>query len=221
LKAKVTEPVTLYIGDLDNNGGADHILSYYNEGTCYPFISRDQLVKQVPMLKRKFLKYENFRNVKMEDIIPLKDTARFRILRAYEFASMYIENRRGEKFVTHALPAEAQMFPIFSFASGDFNDDGSEDVLGVGNLYAVQPDFGRYDAGYGLMMLGDGKGKFRFQSPSESGFIVDGEGRDVKFLKSRGLGSVYIVARNDDSVLTFSNTSPAKTAATQFKSKIK
>lgn len=202
LKASGEEPVTLFVGDMDANGGTDHLLTYYNGGTEYPFISRDQLVKQVPSFRREFLKYNKFRNVSLEQIIPPIDAGKYVVNRAFCFSSVYLENLNG-KFVIRALPVEAQMFPIFSFCSGDFNDDGKTDLLAVGNLYAVQPDFGRYDSGYGLMMIGDGYGGFSSVSPQISGFLVTGEGRDIKVLRSAAGSRVYLVCRNNDSLLQF------------------
>ena len=70
---------------------------------------------------------------------------------------MYIKNEGNGNFFITNLPREAQMFPIFSFCIDDINVDGISDILTVGNLDAVQPDFGRYDAGYGLVLAGDRK----------------------------------------------------------------
>lgn len=204
LRASAREPVTLYAGDIDHNGGMDHLLTYFNQGVQYPFISRDQLVKQVPSFRREFLKYSTFGSVRREDIIPSKDTARYTVNHAYCFSSVYLENRSG-KFLLSALPIEAQVFPVFSFASGDFNADGHADLISVGNLYAVQPDFGRYDAGYGLMMLGDGTGHFRSLAPERSGFIVGGEGREIGVLRSQAGKERYVVTRNNGSILIFEN----------------
>jgi hypothetical protein len=202
LKATNHEPVTLYAGDMDQNGGTDHLLTYYNQGRLHPFISRDQLVKQVPSFRRNFLKYSNFRKVTLEEIIPADDTATYAIHKAYNFSSLYLENRQDD-FRMNPLPVEAQLFPIFSFCHGDFNMDGNDDLLAVGNLFAVQPEFGRYDAGYGLMLLSDGKGKFTAVSPQKSGFQVSGEGRKIQPLSTADGKKKYLVARNNGGVLLF------------------
>lgn len=202
LTANEDQPVTLYVGDMDNNGGTDHLLTYFNEGQQHPFITRDQLVKQVPSFKRKFLKYVNFRKVRREQIIPAAEIGNYVVLQAYTFASAYLENRNG-KFQVRPLPVEAQLSPMFSFCSGDFNSDGKKDLLAVGNLYAVQPDFGRYDAGYGLMMTGDGNGNFQALTPQTSGFLVEGQGRAIQSVKSAEGNEVFIVGRNNDSLLLF------------------
>lgn len=202
LRATEEQPVTLYVGDIDQNGGMDHLLTYYNEGVEHPFISRDQLVKQVPSLRRAFLKYSNFKNVRTENIIPDSDAERYTVKHAYTFASLYFENRGG-KFVCRPLPVQTQTFPVFALKSGDFNGDGLVDLLGAGNLYAVQPDFGRYDAGYGIMLAGDGKGNFEALSHQRSGFLVEGEGRHIEVVRSSEGNEIILVARNSSSLLMF------------------
>ena len=202
LRAAPERPITLYVGDIDGNGGTDHLLTYFNGAQQYPFISRDQLVRQVPSFKRKYLKYNNFKNVRREHLIPENQVGQFSVKTAYCFSSVYLENQNG-KLLLRLLPVEAQMFPVFAFETGDFNHDGITDLLAVGNLDAVQPEFGRYDGGYGLMMLGDSTGSFKALSFMQSGFLVKGQGRSIGRLRSADGKSIYIVARNNDSLVTF------------------
>ena len=202
LRATAEAPVALYVGDMDDNGGIDHLLTYYNNNKQYPFISRDQLVQQSPSFKRKFLRYNNFKNVKREDIIPAAGLEEFTIKEAFCFSSVYLENRKG-KFSLVSLPVNAQMFPVFAFASGDFNDDGKIDVLVAGNLLAVQPDLGRYDAGYGVVLTGDGRGNFEPLPIQKSGFLIKGEVRSLQRIGLQGRADGYLVGRNNDSLLLF------------------
>ena len=85
----------------------------------------------------------------------------------------------------------------------DLDHDGNLDLLTVGNLYATQPDFGRYDASNGLVLLGDGKGMFRSVLGSASGFVVEGEGRDIKSIRISNNQKIYLVSRNDNSLEGF------------------
>ncbi|MGE0772178.1 MAG: VCBS repeat-containing protein [Cyclobacteriaceae bacterium] len=202
LRASKAEPTELFVGDIDNNGSIDHILTYFNQGQRSPFLSKDQLIKQVPMLKRKFLKYEDYRSVQLEDIVSREELSQFVSKKVTQFASVYLENK-DSSFALHELPFELQTFPIFKFLADDINEDGNLDLLAVGNWYAVQPEYGRYDAGYGALAYGDGKGAFRPIPPRLSGFWVEGEGRDVKKLRIRGGRIVYLCARNNDELMLF------------------
>lgn len=201
LHASKEEPVELTIRDIDLNGSYDPIITYYNNHERYPFISKDQLIKQVPQLKKKFLKYEDFKSVRLEDILSSDKEGEI-YLKAEMFASIWIENK-GESYQIHELPIEAQMFPIFSFLVKDVNEDNHPDILAAGNLYAVQPDLGRYDAGYGLLMLGDGKGNFLPIPMDQSGFEVKGEARDLKAITNSKGERRVLVSRNNDFVLVF------------------
>ncbi len=202
LRASKTEPVSIFIGDIDNNGSLDPILTYYNQGKRYPLLSRDQLVKQVPSLKRKFLKYADYENVTLEDIISVEQQQKFIRKDAMTFASVYVENLGG-KFEIHELPVNAQAFPIYSFCLEDLNADKIMDILAVGNLLSTQPDLGRFDAGYGLAMLGDGKGNFIGDPLALEGFLVKGEGRDIQKIVTTKGEHLFIVALNNDSLKVF------------------
>ncbi len=202
VSASKDKPLTMYLGDFDSNGSSDHILVYFNGAKSYPFTSRDQLVRQIPSLKKKFLRYSDYRDVKLEDIITPIQKGNSAMMQVKTLTSVYLQNDRG-KFTIQPLPSEAQFFPIFGSCIADVNDDGHLDVLLTGNLYAVLPEFGAYDSGLGLLLLGDGKGEFKAVSPRESGFLVRGEGRDIEVLHDVKGKPIYLVSRNNQQVLAF------------------
>ncbi|MEL6192409.1 MAG: VCBS repeat-containing protein, partial [Bacteroidota bacterium] len=61
-KATEDEPVSMLINDFDQNGSAEQVISVYNDGTSYPLALRHDLVMQMPILKKKYLKYESYKN---------------------------------------------------------------------------------------------------------------------------------------------------------------
>ncbi len=206
LRATAKEPVSLYVGDIDSNNSLDQIMTYYNNGVSHPFISRDQLIKQVPSLKKKFLKFENYRNVSLDDIISTETISKFTRKDAYTFSSLYIQNNNGSNFTLTDLPIDAQLYPVFAICVDDVDLDGNLDLMLAGNLDAVQPDIGRYDAGYGSVLLGDGKGNFESCEPQTSGFMVRGDGRDIKALGTTSGTKLFFVSINNDSVKVFKRT---------------
>lgn len=203
IKVSHTKPLQMYLGDFDSNGGSDHILVYYNGDTSYPFASRDQLVKQIPSLKKKFPNYKAYRDVNLENIITPVQKGNSALMKVSELRSVFMRNTSGQ-FSIEPLPALAQHFPVFGIHADDVNGDGNQDVMLVGNLEATQPDFGAYDAGVGLLLLGDGSGNFNALEARESGFVVKGEGRKMAVLRAGDTADkVYLVTRNNDSVVAF------------------
>ncbi|MBX2894137.1 MAG: VCBS repeat-containing protein [Cyclobacteriaceae bacterium] len=203
VRASLVKPLLMYVGDFDSNGGSDHILVYYNNDRNYPFASRDQLIKQIPMLKKKFPNYKSYRDVKLEDIISPNQKGNSARMSIEELRSVLLLSD-GDSYKVNPLPMEAQYFPVFAIEISDLNHDGYEDLLLSGNFSATQPDFGSYDAGVGLMLIGDGQGNFNSIPPLKSGFVTMGEGRQIKSLKTMN-GKLYLVARNNDSILAFKN----------------
>jgi hypothetical protein len=119
-----------------------------------------------------------------------------------EFSSVYIENDSA-KLKVKLLPFEAQLFPVFGLSADDVDGDGIDDLILVGNLTATQPEIGPHDAGIGLVLKGDGSGRFVSMNPANSGFVVKGQGRQISVLKDISGNKIYFVARNNDSILSF------------------
>jgi hypothetical protein len=198
-KASVDKPVSMFVNDFDKNGAIEHMICAYNQETSYPTVLRHELVNQIPALKKKYLKYETFKNETITDIFTeeqLKDALE---LSVFELRSCVAINDGHGKFALRALPLEAQFSAIFGIEVADFDGDGILDLLTGGNLFNVKPEAGRYDASYGLLLRGDGKGNFKSIPPQESGIHIEGEVRDILTVKTKK-GTVVILSRNNDSV---------------------
>jgi hypothetical protein len=88
---------------------------------------------------------------------------------------------RGDHFEPVALPAEAQFAPAFYAGVADFDGDGKEDVFLSQNFYPTAVGIPRYDAGRGLLLLGDGKGGLTPVSGARSGILVYGDQRGAAY----------------------------------------
>ncbi|HEY6826724.1 MAG TPA: VCBS repeat-containing protein, partial [Gemmatimonadaceae bacterium] len=84
---------------------------------------------------------------------------------------------RGDHFEAHPLPAIAQEAPASGVVVADFDGDGREDVFLAQNFFPTELETPRFDAGVGLVLLGDGKGGFRPLSVKESGVAMSGDQR--------------------------------------------
>src|SRR5207247_8519828 len=105
-------------------------------------------------------------------------------------------------FTLSPLPLEAQLGPVYGILAQDVDGDGKPDLLLAGNFDGVQPEIGRMSASYGLVLRGDGRGRFTPVPAAQSGFMVPGQARDIQRVKTRR-GDLYVVTRNNDRALVF------------------
>ncbi|MBL7862650.1 MAG: VCBS repeat-containing protein [Cyclobacteriaceae bacterium] len=200
-KASNEKPVDMYINDFDRNGTVEQIICAYAGEKSYPLVLRHDLMVQIPSLKKKYLKYENYKDQTIKDIFTDEELSNSIVQRAYEFASCVFINQ-GDRFTMEPLPAEAQLSTVYAIIVEDFDRDGINDILLAGNLYGVKPEVGRYDASFGTYLRGIGSGKFAAVPSRESGFWVDGEVRDIKKIKV-GDFNYLLIARNNDSLVVY------------------
>ena len=204
IKASAEKPATLYIKDFDNNGMLDQLICFYKNGFSTPFATRDELLKQLPGLKQKFPTYHDYSKVRtIHDIFSRDELSDILTKEAYEFRSCFIENKGDGTFELKPLPVEAQFSPIYGFFAEDFNGDGHLDVLLGGNFYGAAVNYGKYDASYGLLLAGDGKGGFKPVGSSETGFVVGGEIRDLQKIRTARGETLILVARNNNTLQIF------------------
>jgi len=202
LKFDDSTPLKLYFNDYDQNESLDHLLVYSNDGLQSLFFSRDLLLKQVPAFKRKFPTYSKYGKVDIESILSPEQINQSKKLMATMMQSVVLTNH-STSFKINPLPPEAQYFPVKAICFSDINNDGSNDILLGGNLLAIQPEIGVSDAGHGLMLVGDGRGQFRTCLPEVAGFNVTGEVRDIAIVKGYKGESLYLVSRNNNTILTY------------------
>ncbi len=158
--ASEKQPISLIISDFDGNGWQEPIISQFNGERSYPMVLRPDLVRQMPALKKKYLKSDSYKGQRVEDIFPKEQVAKAYRQEATTLASAIIWNRGGGKYELENLPAEAQLAPVYALEIQDFTGDGKPDILLGGNLERAKPEVGSYLASRGLLLVGDGRGRF-------------------------------------------------------------
>jgi hypothetical protein len=219
LHATEREPVTMYVKDFLGNGMVEQVLAYPQDGRAYPLPLRDDLIRALPYLGKRFPSYRDYAGRTLAEVFPDSELSGAVVRSAYTFATSLARNNGDGSFTLEPLPWEAQLAPVYAILPGDYDADGSIDLLLAGNFDAAKPELGRMAASYGLLLRGDGKGGFEPVKASESGFLVRGEARGIAKLRT-ARGEVWVVARNDDRPLLFRAVDPGRqTMAAKLKSK--
>src|SRR5690606_33975817 len=201
-KASPDSPIEMYVNDFDQNGTVEQIICKYEGGRSYPMVLRHDLVRQIPSLKKKYLKYESYKGQSIADMFTRSQmSGSVRLEARILETSVLINDGRGA-FELRSLPLEAQLAPVYDIAADDFDGDGIVDLVLGRNLYRVKPEDGRYDASRGLFLKGRGDGSFDAWPAGRSGIHIDGELRDFAVLRV-GAELVLLGARNSDSLVAY------------------
>lgn len=180
--ASKDEPAEMYYKDFDNNGAIDPILSVYIQGEPYPYLTRDELLDQISMMRTRFTDYESYSEAKLENIFSEKELENAGYLKATTLETSLFISSENQMLERKSLPAEAQFSPVFSIESWDLNSDGHMDLILGGNIDRARLRFGKYDANYGTVLMGDGKGNFSYLPQKKSGLSIKGDVRSMEVI---------------------------------------
>ena len=197
--ASPEKPLTMYVNDFDMNGSVEHIICAFNGDTAYPVAMKDDLVRQIPVLERKYETFKAYSGETIHDIFSEEILQRSVVLRATILESSVLINSGQGLFRMESLPTECQLSPVYAIETGDFDHDGMCDVILGGNLSNAKPQTGTYSAGHGLFLKGLGKDVWRAVPSDSSGFFTRGDIRDFKIIKING-NPMISVARNNENL---------------------
>jgi hypothetical protein len=198
-RANAREPLVTYTADFNDDGKKEPIMSWYIQHKSYPFNSRDELVEQMPVLNKRFLKYDDFAKATIDVLLdPQKMNAADKTFVYNTLTGVFINN--GKQFEWKPLPVEAQFSMVQAIGFKDYDGDGISDILLAGNFYPFRVQQGRSDASMGSVLRGDGKGNFKAVDRHQTGLFVKGDVRDMITLKS-GVQDIVVFSRNNDSLL--------------------
>ena len=203
-KASDDQPLTMFVKDFDDNGKSEFIINWYPpaDDESYPFATKMDITAQLPHLKKDNLKYEDYAHKKYEDLFSPEEQEG-----AYNYKVNVLETgvfwNESNGFRWEALPLPAQIAPVFSIVSSDFNGDGIQDLWLGGNFYGLKPEVGRHDASKGVCLLGSPERTFYPVSNQDTGLSIDGEVRDAVILHHKNKPYI-LISRNDKELLVVS-----------------
>ncbi|MBI4419363.1 MAG: VCBS repeat-containing protein [Gemmatimonadetes bacterium] len=199
-------PLVLHYGDFDQSGTMDLVLAQYDRRLkgLAPLTTRARMLAAMPSLAPQVRTFAAYANATIDEVIgpPFRWARR---LEATSFDHMVFLNR-GNRFEAMPLPLAAQMAPAFAIAVADFDGDDNEDVFLSQNFFATEIESPRYDAGRGLLLLGDGQGGMAPVPGQASGITVYGEQRGAAVADYDADGRVdLVVTQNGAATRLFRN----------------
>jgi hypothetical protein len=201
LKASRDQPLKMYVNDFDQNRSVEQIFTQYEGDEEYPIVMLPDLIKQLPALKKKYVKHEAYKDQRIQDIFEETVLANSIVGEAQILSSAVFIQAEG-RFEFQALPFAAQISQIYASHIQDLNKDGIQDIMIAGNQKRVKPELGSNNASYGLVLLGNTDGTFDPLAIEASGLIVPEETRSIKKIIV-GEKVVFLFIRNNEKSLAF------------------
>ncbi|MBB4078699.1 hypothetical protein GGR28_001312 [Lewinella aquimaris] len=204
-RASAERPLRLLTKDFDQNDKSEFIIEWYPPADArrYPFAQKKQLHEQLPGLRKKTLKYEDYARATYETLFTEEERQGVIERGAQQLQSCVIWNKGEGKVITEPLPWQAQLNPQFTIAIGDVNGDDRPDLWLGGNIYGLSPQVGRADAGRGTLLLNAGDRQWEYVEPTRAGINLQGQVRDAQWLDLANGGQTLLIARNDAELKAF------------------
>ena len=193
--ANEENPVNLYYNDFDENGKKEQFLTYFLKGKEIPFADKDELTKQLPSLKKKFLYAEDFTNSPLKDIVGKEKMDKAEKLQANYFSNAFLINNGNWNFSVQAFPWQAQLSTYKTATVISYTTDSLPNIILGGNFYQSNIRLGKYDADYGTILNNKGKGDFAAENIND--VIIKGEVRNILPIIIKGEKSFILVKNND------------------------
>lgn len=185
ITATIDEPCTVYAKDFDGNGSYDAVLGYYIWGKSYPMYHRDQLIDQMPFMRKRFIRYKHYAGKTMDEIFTDSEKKEMDIFKTNFFESGIFINEGKYTFRFYSFPEMAQLSTINDLVISDLDEDGIKDILVGGNSNDPDVSTGNYDAMAALLLKGNGKGGFDAVSVIQTGLNVKGEVRRIIYFSDK------------------------------------
>jgi hypothetical protein len=170
-------PLRLWYGDFDEDAVIDLVDAEWSTAAnrWLPRVRWSRLTAALPGLAAAFPSNAAYADAGVEGILGVH-AASARLVEAAELSSIVLLNR-GDAFERVTLPREAQLAPVFGITPGDFDGDGVDDLFLAQNFFGLPTAAGRQDGGRGLLLRGEGQGRFSAVPGQVSGLLIYGEQR--------------------------------------------
>jgi len=195
-------PFGIYAGAFTDDRATDIVLTKTIGGREYPVAGLPVLSNVIYTVGVMFPTYAAYSTATVQQVLSELQLQRALHLQADTFASVYLQNQGSNRFAVTVLPNLSQISPVRGIIAVDVDGDGNLDLVVAGNLYDQEPNTARADAGSGLWLRGDGRGRFIPVPVARSGFLAPRDVTGLALVKTPA-GNAVLVANNGDSLQAF------------------
>lgn len=182
----------MFVKDFDGNGTEEQIMTYHENGADFPILDRDELFKQIPSLKKKYLYYKDYANANMTDLFGA-DVYQSALVKELRELSSAIYWGSDNGFTKNSLAPEIQYANVSSILLEDTDNNGTIDIVLGGNQSKIKPQFGPLESSNGWILKQQKNGIF--DKPASLG--VKGEIRSIISFKNKDQYSIILGINND------------------------
>ncbi|MEZ4809477.1 MAG: VCBS repeat-containing protein [Allomuricauda sp.] len=200
-RASKEKPITLYVNDFDDNGSIETLVTHFHGDKETAFASKDELVKQMPFLNKKFLYYKDFAKASLEELFGKDKLAAAKKRKVYLLATSYFENDGKGHFSSKELPFLVQSSTVNTIYVENIGKERINEILMAGNNFEISTQLGRLDASHGILLQNDGKGNLTWKQSLN----VSGAARKIEKITINGNEEFIITLNNDSPVFIIKN----------------
>lgn len=162
----------------------------------------------MPAVSEQFKTFYSFASANLDDIYGERLTKAFKVTANHLKSGIWLNESSkdaGIKFSWKSLPRGAQLSPVNSIASGDFNSDGKIELIFAQNHFTNWPETGLWRGSPGCHMEWSNNA-FKVIPQKESGINLPNDTKSILSIDIDGDGSLDIIAgQNNDELLIFKN----------------
>ena len=206
--ASSERPLLLYYGDFSGGSGRPNLVeAEYENDRLFPVRGMSCSTGAMPFLRERFPTFRSWGAALFKEIYQsqtLESCTRHSIS---ELASGVFLNLGEGSFEFRPLPRIAQISSAHGIVVEDFDGDGLTDIFVAQNFFQPQVETGRYDGGIGLLLRGEGAGRFAPVPARESGLVISGDAMAATSCDLNDDGwPDLVVSRNSSRCLAFENS---------------
>ncbi|MEM1122089.1 MAG: VCBS repeat-containing protein, partial [Bacteroidota bacterium] len=195
-----TTLVTIAYHDQDNNGSIDGFVGFHfnKEEQAVPFAFRNEVIAQLPNLKKTFKNYQSFAGISFQDFMEVQASDNLQQVAVQQVKHQLLKNQR-DTFLLEDLPTEAQTSPMYGMANIALDEDNLWDVLGATNLSDSREFWGAYTALDGAYLQNRGDYRLLRNEPK-----IVGDSRSIVPMVTKDK-ITYFITRVDEEVLALTS----------------